>query len=173
MKVVDEKGKLFKKFNLVDAIVVVLIVAIIVAIGVKAITKKLAANAAEMTEEEVLAYESSPHLAYKVVCIAIPEEVAKKIEAQMELPMSKRQMMSNGVPVEGYITNCRIEPHTDDDLYSVYYDLEAALVDKDGIYSVGSQEVRVGKSHIVKTYNIETSGYIYDMEVTGEVAANE
>ena len=43
MKLVDENGKLFKKFNLVDAIVVLLVVVIIVAIGWKAVSAGIAA----------------------------------------------------------------------------------------------------------------------------------
>ena len=33
-----------------------------------------------------------------------------------------------------------------------------------GIYSIGTQELRIGKPHIVKTYYIETSGWVYSME---------
>ena len=35
----------------------------------------------------------------------------------------------------------------------------------DNAYAVGTQEIRVGKSHIVKTVNIEVTGYITRMEV--------
>ncbi len=84
-------------------------------------------------------------------------------------------MMSNGSPVEGYIMDCRMVPHDDDALYDVYFSLEALLIDKDdkGIYSVGSQEVRIGKSHIVKTYSVEATGFVTAMATTGEVTADE
>ncbi len=173
MKLVDENGKLFKKFNLVDAIVVLLVVVILAAIGWKVVGASMTAaeerKAAELAEQ----YESAPHLCYDVVCNSVPKEVAESFAAQMALPQEDRQMMSNGTPVEGYVVGCRIEPHEEDQLYNVYFQLEALLVDKEGIYSVGSQEVRIGKGHIVKTYNIETSGYIYAMETTGEDTADE
>lgn len=174
MKLVDENGKLFKKFNLVDAIVVFLILVIIVAIGYKTISAKVAANAALEEEEAVTAFDSAPHLVYDVVCSNIPVEVAEVFAQQMELPMAERQIMNAGTPVEGYITACTVEPDADDsDMCKVYFTIEALLVEKEGIASVGTQEVRIGKGHIVKTYNIETSGYVYSMQTTGEVPADE
>lgn len=173
MKIVDENGKLFKKFNLVDAIVILLVVVIIAALAIKIVGASVTAAQEKRAEELAHAYATSPHLVYDVVCNDIPEEVAVAFEEQMKLPMADRQMMSNGVPVEGYITGCTIEPHEEDEFYDVYFSMEAILVDKEGIYSVGSQEVRIGKGHIVKTYNIETSGYVYAMEVVGEVAEDE
>lgn len=173
MKIVDENGKLFKKFNLVDAIVVFLVLVIIVAIGYKVISAKVAADAV-LEEETVNAFDSAPHLVYDVVCCNIPVEVAEAFEQQMELPMAERQIMNAGTPVEGYITACTVEPDADDsDMCKVYFTLEALLVEKEGIASVGTQEIRIGKGHIVKTYNIETSGYVYSMTTTGEVPADE
>lgn len=166
MKLVDENGKLFKKFNLVDAIVVLLVVVVIVAIGWKAISAGIA-NQKESSAEEQQAYATSPHLVFDVVCANVPQEVAEACAQQMELSMADRQIMNGGNLVEGYITDCWYEPHEDDGFYTLYFTLEAALVEKEGIYSVGTQEIRIGKGYIVKTYQIETSGYVYSMEVTG------
>jgi len=173
MKLVDENGKLFKKCNLVDAIVIFLVVVILAAIGWKAVGASMSAAEERKTAELAEQYESAPHLCYDVVCSSVPKEVAEAFAAQMARPEKERQMMSNGAPVEGYVVGCRIEPREEDQLYDVYFQLEALLVDKEGIYSVASQEIRIGKSYIVKTYNIETSGYIYAMETTGEDAADE
>ena len=167
MKIVDENGKLFKKFNLVDAIVVLLVVAVVVAIGWKAVSASFAA--AEEREAAALAeaYETSPHLVFDVVSINQPEEVAEGFVAQMDRPMADRQIMNGGELVEGYITDCHYERNEDNSLCTVYFTCEALLKEKEGIYSVGTQEVRIGKGYIVKTYEIETSGYVYSMEVTG------
>jgi len=167
MKIIDENGKLFKKFNLVDAIVVLLVVAVVVAIGWKAVSASFAAaqerEAAQMAET----YGSSPHLVFDVVCVNQPEEVAEGFVAQMDRPMTDRQIMNGGELVEGYITDCHYERNEDNSLCTVYFTCEALLKEKEGIYSVGTQEVRIGKGYIVKTYEIETSGYVYSMEVTG------
>lgn len=170
MKLVDENGKLFKKFNLVDAIVVLLVVVIIVAIGWKAVSASIANQKEVVVEEQEQVFATSPHLVYDVVCTNVPQEVAEACAQQMELPMTDRQIMNGGNLVEGYITDCWYEPNEDDDLYTLYFTLEAMLTEKEGIYSVGTQEIRIGKGYIVKTYQIETSGHVYSMEVTGKVA---
>ena len=54
--------------------------------------------------------------------------------------------------------------------------LEAAkkvAYEYDDIYTVGTQEVRLGKGHIVKTYNIETTGWVYEMEKPEEKNARK
>lgn len=174
MKIVDENGKLFKKFNLVDAIVVFLVLVIIVAIGCKVISSKVAAAEERQEEQMSESFDSAPHLVYDVVCANVPNEVAEHFAQQMELPLADRQIMNGGALLNAYITDCSVEPDADDsDMCKVYFTIEALLVEKEGIASVGAQEVRIGKSHIVKTYNIETSGYVYSMQTTGEVPADE
>ena len=44
MKIVDENGKLFKKINLVDAIVALLLAAIVIAIGWKVVSSVIIAK---------------------------------------------------------------------------------------------------------------------------------
>lgn len=163
MKLADSNGKIFKKFNVIDVIVVLLVLAVIVAIGWKTVTSKPAM--VEEEEEVELHFENADHLIYGVVCQKIPEEVAKAFRSQMELSRAKRRLMSNGEPLEGYITDCTYETG-EDGLCSVYFTIEAILEKEDGICSVGTQEIRIGKGHIVKTYEIETSGTIYFMEVS-------
>ena len=165
-KLVDENGKLFRKFNLVDFIVILLVLIIVAAVAWKAVTAGRTAAEERAKAEMAAAYESAPHLVYKVVCTDIPQEVAEACRQQMDLPMEDRQLMSNGKSVEGYITDCRYEPAESG--CTLYFTIEVIPDEKDGIYSVGSQEVRVGKGHIVKTYNIETSGWVYEMEAPAD-----
>ena len=188
MKIVDENGKLFKKINLVDAVVALLLAIIVIAVGYKAVSAGIAAKHERDAANASMAYENSPHLIYKVVCTNTPKEVAEAFEAQMELPQAERQLMSMGNLLEGYITECTIVPvaesagadeastdgeegaAVDSERYKVYFTIEVVPVENEGIYSIGTQEVRVGKSHIVKTNNIETSGWVYSMEM--EESAN-
>ena len=166
MKIVDENGKLFKKITLVDAIVALLLVIIVIAIGYKAISAAIAARQAKETEEVTENYENSPHLTYEVICTEVPKKVAESFEDQMKRPMSERQLMSMGNALEGYITGCTFTPEDEEDensLCTVLFTLEVVPVEKDGILSIGTQEVRIGKPHIVKTYYIETSGWVYSM----------
>ncbi len=164
MKMIDENGKLFKKFNLVDTIVVLLVVVIIAAIGWKTVSAGIAA-AEEKEAGSIEVYETSPHLVFDVVCVNLPEAVAEGFAKQMELPEADRQIMNGGEPVDGYITDFRYESNEEDSLCTGYFTCEAVLKEENGIYSVGTQEIRIGKGYIVKTYLIEHSGYISSMEV--------
>ena len=56
MKLIDEKGKLFGKLNIVDLVVVVLIVAIIAAVGVRFTSSKLNANGLTPASEDKYCY---------------------------------------------------------------------------------------------------------------------
>ena len=167
MKIVDENGKLFKKFNLVDAIVAVLLAIVVIAIGWKVISSVVTARQEKAAQELAENYENSPHLVYEVICPDIPRKVAESFKEQMDRPMSERQLMSMGNALEGYITACSYTPEDEEDensMCTVLFTLECVPVEKDGIYSIGTQEVRLGKSHIVKTYYIETSGWVYSMD---------
>ncbi len=167
MKIVDENGKLFKKINLVDAIVALLLVIIVFAIGYKTISASIAAKQEREAEALTENYENSPHLTYEVICTEVPRKVAESFQAQMQRPMAERQLMSMGNALEGYITGCTFTPENEDDeasLCTVLFTLEVVPVKEDGIYSIGTQELRIGKPHIVKTYYIETSGWVYSME---------
>ena len=44
MKIIDEKGRLFGKINLIDLLVLVLVVAVVLAVGWKLVGKKAAAS---------------------------------------------------------------------------------------------------------------------------------
>ena len=84
--------------------------------------------------------------------------------------------MSMGKPLEGYITGCTFTPDdTEDDasLCTVMFTIECVPVEKDDIYSIGTQEVRIGKPHIVKTYTIEYSGWVYSMELPPKTEEEE
>ena len=51
MKIIDEKGRLFGKINLIDLLVIVLVIAIIAAVGWKLVGKKAAASVSDNTHE--------------------------------------------------------------------------------------------------------------------------
>lgn len=177
MKIVDENGKLFKKFNLVDAIVALLLVIIVIAIGWKVVSGVITARQEKAAEEAAENYENSPHMSFDVICTEVPRKVAESFQDQMKRPMADRQLMSMGKPLEGYITGCTFTPDDAEDeasLCTVLFTIECVpAVTDDGIYSIGTQEVRIGKPHIVKTYTIEYSGWVYSMELPPETEKEE
>ena len=175
MKIVDENGKLFKKFNLVDAVVALLLVIVVIAVGWKVVSSVISARNAD-EEELTETYENSPHLVYEVICTDVPRKVAESFQDQMKRPMADRKLMSMGKPLEGYITGCTLTPEDEEDEASpctVLFTLEVVPVEDEGIYSIGTQEVRIGKPHIVKTYTIETSGWVYSMDPPPEKESDD
>ena len=169
MKVLDEKGKLFGKINLIDLIVIVVLVLVVAAVGWKLagsqITDAIANN--------------NPTIRYEVVCPKIDPDACEFAVTQVG-----GQLMSNGDLLDGYITDCVIEPYLETVLdadgnvkqvedpasHNLRFTIEAKVSEVANAYGLGSQELRVGKSHIVKTVELEFNGYITAME---EVTANE
>ena len=63
-KLVDENGKLFRKFNLVDFIILLLVLILVAAVAWKAVTAGRTAAEERAKAEMAQAYESAPHLVY-------------------------------------------------------------------------------------------------------------
>lgn len=161
MKVIDEKGKLFGKINLIDLLVVLVILAVIVGVF-----WKLAGD--EVTD--AIAPTAKTMIEYEVLCTAVQTDAARSAE---ETAVGQK-LMSNGSLLNAEVTACVVEPYittnvdaagntvavTDQARSNVRFTITAELASGDKTNSVGSQEVRVGKSHIVKTTEVEISGTV-------------
>ena len=73
MKIIDEKGRLFGKINLIDLLVIVLVVAVVAAVGWKLVGKKAAASVSDNTHE----------MTFTVLFEDQPAEVAQFAETQI------------------------------------------------------------------------------------------
>ena len=160
LKVIDEKGKLFGKVNLIDLLVVLVLIA--VAAGV---FWKIAGD--DVTD--VLAPSSKTTLEYEVLCTAVWNDVCTYASGHVG-----GQLMSNGDLLDGYVTGCTVEPYittsvdsdgntvavTDQARSNLRFTISVSLAPSDKNNSVGSQEVRVGKNHIVKTGDLEITGTV-------------
>lgn len=165
MKILDEKGRLFGKVNLIDLLVVLLIVFAIGAVGWKMLGSQVTAA--------VDSIRDIPAMTYEVRCIEIDPEVAEYSTTQIGT-----QLMSNGELMDGYITGVVVEDailtlvdangntvEAVDPYYKVVtYTIEANVEPTANAYAVGSQEVRAGKTHVVKTVTLEVAGIITTME---------
>lgn len=166
MKLLDEKGRLFGKINLVDLLVIVVI--LVVAIGV--LWKAFGDNI-----ESAVSANTDNTLTYEVVCYGVDNDVCDTVAQDYV-----GQLMSNGELVDGYVVDCQVEPYyitnVGDDGSSLAaasqtrsnlrFVIVVSLDNGDISNTVGSQEVRVGKSHIVKTCDIEVTGTVTALEIT-------
>lgn len=170
MKILDAKGKLFGKINLVDCVVLVVILAIVIAAAFK-LTGSSVSDALNTGTDAVT-------IRYEVLCTQVNPTTCDYAVTQIGA-----QLMNSGEMIDATITDCVIEPHTDTveaadgtlhyventTVHDLRFTIEADVQFVANAYSVGTQELRVGKSHIVKTVGLEVSGTILSME---EVSAN-
>ena len=161
MKLVDERGKLFGKLNIIDLLVILLLIVAVALIGWKVTRKDGASNA------------SRTILTYTVEVEGVDQEVYEGIKAYVPGESGiGDQLMANGEMVDADVTNVTAAPHeggltmTDvngttmtfpvegDDTLDLTFTIQANVVNS-VTNEVGTQEVRIGKSHIVKTVHFE------------------
>lgn len=188
MKIIDEKGKLFGKINIIDLLIIVLIVAALVVVGVKV----LGGDKADNTPTDPDTSETTPSpdlltsakLTYTVRVTAQREEVAEQL-AQFVNPAEgkKDQLSHSGKLVEdAYVVDYWTEPCRYNVLASGEIEMIAAaeadaadlvdiclvvesVVEDTQSNKVGALEVRLGKTHLLKTAHMEfVNGFVTDCE---------
>lgn len=152
MKIVDEKGRLFGKVNLIDLLVLSLVIAAAAALIWKTAGKKAAEHAAKPLRAT-----------YTVLCAETPKEICDFAETQVG-----EKLLNNAVFLDAVITECRAEPSSPDapdGAQDLYITIDAAATTANNVYKVASQEIRTGYEYNVKTPYFELPGVICAMEV--------
>ena len=160
---IDEKGRLFGKINIVDLLVILVILIAAAVLGVKF----LSPNSSVSVNPKTI------HVTYKVLVESVQPEVYENI--QQYIPST---LMASGEMLDGQVVAVEAEPHTTNATVSSSGDMILVSTDKELLdltftiecnvvnpitTEIGTQEVRLGKSHIVKTDKFEmNSGTIID-----------
>ena len=169
----EEKKRRNGKFNIVDIIIVVILLAGAAFLGMKL----LGGGGGDIVG-------SSTRIRYTVLVPGVNAEVSENI-VDMQTEKGQVQLMANGALVDGYVTGVEVathinyEPNAEGTItiseetgenarVDMAFTIEAA-VGSTVTYKVGTQEVRVGKSHIVKTTEYELEGYEDAVVVSREV----
>lgn len=156
----EEKNRRIGKFNIVDIVVLLILVVGVVLLGVK------------FLGGEKTAVGTPTRIEYTVLVRAVHPDVCETI---MGYKKANAQLMANGALVDGYVTDITYEPHInygendeglpvisreegEDARMDMVFTIQAA-VDSPVTNKVGTQEVRIGKGHIVKTTEFELEGY--------------
>jgi len=147
MKIIDKNGRLFGKVNLIDLAVVLVLVVAVAAVGMKLFGNK----AVEAVTSPTVG------ITYEVVCEDVPQSVADYCQANVG-----EQLLSSGKLLDAHITDCRAEETPDG--IDLYFTVEGTTSYSGHTYTMGSQEVRVGMEHLVKTSSIECEGIICALE---------
>lgn len=160
MKIVDEKGKLFGKLNVIDFLAIVVLIAAVIFVAVRFLLPKEGDSMGATTK-----------LTYTVQVNGIDQPTYEEVMRHMAANEGRDQLMANGEMVDAYVTNVEATPHVNyatdaqgavvrtvedyaDGRLDLTFTIEAN-VDNPTVNKVGTQEVRVGKSHIVKTVHFE------------------
>lgn len=165
MKFLDEKGRLFGKINLIDLLVVLMVIIVVAAVAWKLGGSKL---------QDALSNEQIPTVKYEVVCPGISNDACEYAKTCIG-----DQLMNSGNLLDGQITGVSVEPYyitcvdgqgntvaaQDAQNSTIRFTIECKTPYVDNAYAAGTQEIRVGKSHIVKSIHLEVIGCITQMEV--------
>lgn len=167
MKIVDEKGKLFGAVNLVDLLVLILVIGGI-ALAVWKFTgvsdtfyaKKIQVTYTVKAEgmDTGLYDETLKHIPSTLM--ASGEKLSGRITGVTKLPHMVCVLGEDGAPI--WVE----DPYHVDLVFTV----EATVTESTGVLltQVGTQEVRIGKKHIVKSEYIEVEGIVIGLERTEE-----
>lgn len=167
MKVINEKGKLFGIINIVDLIVLLLVVAVA---GVLA-TQLLGNKVTDAVSQKVDCY------AQIRIIGAHPSMVTdiKNRDMAGERMVSGNEYLSSTIEdvwiedyrVQAVTDDGRIVTATDPDKKDIIFLVKTQVAPDTASPKIGSQELRAGKTFIVKTQTYECSGTIRYVEIGG------
>ncbi|MBP1737106.1 MAG: hypothetical protein H6Q60_987 [Oscillospiraceae bacterium] len=174
MKIIDEKGKIFGKLNIIDLLVLLLAVVLVAFLGIKFIGGGGSGTAAVPAL-----------ITYTVEVRGVDPEVYDSICDYVNLDQNQKdQLMSDGELISNaYIINVTATDYVpyvedalkaggaDDDRLTLVFTIQAQVSDAT-TDKVGSQEVRIGKTHIVKTTHFELTDGIIQTCVWDEDSGN-
>lgn len=161
MKLIDEKGKLFGKINLIDLLVIVVVIA---ALAFAALRLRGGSDPINATTK----------LTYTTMVSGVDNATYEEVLRQLDAAGGKDQLMADGALVDAFVTNVTAAPHLNHAVaangemvhsaedpeqggrWDLTFTVEANVVNPT-TNKVGTQEVRVAKNHILKTVHFEFS----------------
>lgn len=149
MKIIDEKGRLFGKLNLIDLLVVLLILAVVFALVWKLGVGKAAEQATAQT--------------YDVSFTVAVEDVDPQICQYAETQVGEK-IVNSGKVLNATLTGATHEAG-DDGKETLYLSIDGVCTMSELVYKLGPQDVRVGFEYIAKTSSFELTGIVCTMEI--------
>lgn len=174
MKILDEKGRLFGKINIIDLLVLVAVVAVVIFAAVR----MRGGEAADDPGEELNVTPITYKVLIRGVEPALYEQVKLYVDPEQDL---KDQMMAGITLVEnGYVIDCVATPHInyvekdgrmeavpssgEDKRVDLLFTLQATVIST-VFNDVMGQQIRVGAYNTVKTTHFEfQAGIIQEFE---------
>ena len=165
MKLIDEKGRLFGKVNVIDLIVFVIIIGIVGAVGYRLTSSRVNANGGNpVTAKDQYCYVT-------LYSSLVVPEISQSLNVGDKLVANSQYTDAEIVSIEekpaAYVaTNSDGEAVLSE--HPIWKDLTVVVKEKvdpsSVILKVGNQEARVGYSYILKTQTVETNCKIRGIE---------
>ncbi|WP_031476784.1 DUF4330 domain-containing protein [Agathobaculum desmolans] len=160
MKIINEKGKLFGVINVVDLLVLVAAVAVAAGVGYKLFAPQIVEATAKQVEMSVTVRVrgATPFLVEEV---ERNSQIGKKIVSGNSFTNATITDMK----IEDYVQQMptadgEIRDAVDPSKKDLVFTIETTVPEGTASPSIGTQEVRAGRTFIVKTNDFETSGNI-------------
>ena len=158
MKLFGKGGKL----NIIDIILIVILIAAVAFVAIRF----LSADKNTLGSDVAL---SEPNLVFTVVCEDVSEELANNIMAS--LASADSELDGNIISMTRlFNSNKLVDAKVSAWEYAdgkLSMRIEGKAIYSNGAFSIGTQEVRIGKVFNVKTLDVEIEGTVYAMEKLG------
>ena len=162
MKLIDEKGKLFGKVNIIDLIVVLMVVAIAVAAVVRQTSNRR--NVGEFTPGDKQYCYITVFSSLQVPEVGANLKVGQKVVAGGKF--TNAEIVDVKVEPAAYVgTNANGEAVLSE--HPLWKDVTVVIkeeIDRSNVaLKVGGQEARIGFNYIIKTQDVEANGRVRDI----------
>nr|WP_295949332.1 DUF4330 domain-containing protein [uncultured Agathobaculum sp.] len=160
MKIINEKGKLFGVINVVDLLVLLAVIAVVIGVGYKLFAPQIADATATQVPMTVTVRVrgATPFLV---------EEVQRnsQVGKQIVSGNSYTNAVITDMQIEDYVQQVttadgRIVDALDGTKKDLVFTIETTVPEGTASPTIGTQEVRAGRTFIVKTNDFETTGNI-------------
>ncbi|MBR6969342.1 MAG: DUF4330 domain-containing protein [Firmicutes bacterium] len=165
MKIINEKGKLFGLINIVDLIVLLLVVAVIGVVGTKLMGSKVtdAVSAKADCWAQVRVAGAQPYLVEEVLRQELPGQ--RMVSGNELLSGTVEDVWIEDYKVQVQCDDGRIVTSTDPDKKDIIFLIKTQVAPDTASPKLGSQEIRAGRTLIVKTQTVEIAGIIRYVEI--------
>ena len=168
MKIVNEKGKLFGIINVVDLIILLAVILVIGAILWQVFGNKVTDAISKQEEMTIVVSIAGSH----------PDLVAE-VERQ---GLVGDRLVGGNQYLDAYITDVWLKDYVmqvptaqgtivdavDPTQKTIYIEIKCQVAADSPTPKIGSQEIRAGRTYIVKTQTFECSGIIYYVQIGDE-----
>ena len=162
MKIINEKGKLFGIINVVDLLVLVAAIAVVAGVGYKLFAKQIASPQVSLTMT-VRVRGATPFLVNEV---QRNSQVGKSlVNGNSYVNAQITDMKIDDYNQQVTTADGRIVTATDPEKKDLVFTITTKVSKGTPAPAIGTQEVRAGRTFIVKTNDFETTGNIDSVDI--------